>query len=95
MTPNIRKACRAGGPAGTGQARIKPAGQPTKQIPEPDRAHQAAAGSAHERGIRQAENNGDLADLVWKYFAEEITQVLIDVQELLERERNTTEKAGK
>jgi hypothetical protein len=89
----IRKACRAGGPSATGQARLRPAGQPTK--PEPDRAHQSAAGSALERGIRQAENNGNLAGLVLKYFADEITQALIDVQELLEREQNKTEKAGK
>jgi hypothetical protein len=86
VTRNIRKAC---------QARIKPARQPTKQILEPDRAHQSAVGSVHERAVGQAEKEGDLASLVWKYFAEEITQALIDVQELLERERNTTEKANK
>ena len=94
MIRKIRKTCRAGGPAATGQAKIKP-GQPTKQIPEPDRAHQPAAGWAHERGTGPAENDADLAELVWKYFGDEITQALIEVQELLEREQNTTAKAGK
>jgi len=83
----IRKACRAGGPAWIGQASIKPAGQPTKQIPEPDRAHQSAAGSAHERGNTPAKPNHDLADLVWKYFAKEITEAVIEVQEGLAPEQ--------
>jgi hypothetical protein len=91
----IRKACRAGGPAWIGQARIKPAGQPTKQIPEPDRAHQSAAGSAHECGIRQEENNGDLAELVWKYFGDEITEGIIEVQEAFAPEQGRLKKAGK
>jgi hypothetical protein len=56
---------------------------------------QSAAGSAHRRGKTPAENDADLAALVWKYFADEITEAVIEVQELLEREQSTTEKAGK
>jgi hypothetical protein len=95
VTSKINKACRAGGPAGIGQTGIKPAWHPLKQIPELAPADQTAVGPAHERDIRQAENDGNLAGLVLKYFADEITQALIEVQELLEREQNTTEKAGK
>jgi hypothetical protein len=91
-----RKAPRAGTPARIGQAKIKKvAGQPARQISELDPTDQSEAGPAHHRGKIPAENDADLAELVWKYFADEITQTLIDVQELLECERNTTEKAGK
>jgi hypothetical protein len=91
-----RKAPRPGTPARIGQAKIKKvAGQPARQISELDPTDQSEAGPAHHRGKIPAENDADLAELVWKYFADEITQTLIDVQELLECERNTTEKAGK
>ena len=88
MNRKIRKTYRAGGPAGTDQARIKPAGQPTKQIPEPDRAHQPAADAAYERGTGPAENDADLAELVWKYFADEITEAVIEVQQVLAPEQS-------
>ena len=95
MKDQTRKAPRAGTAEGIGQPKIeRVAGQPAKQISKADPSHQAA-GPAHERGIRQAENDGDLAGLVLKYFAEEITQALIEVQELLEREQNMTEKTSK
>jgi len=82
VTRKIRKTCRAGGTAGVDQTQIKKAaGQPRKQIPELDAIQQSPARPAHERGTRPEENEGDLADLVWKYFAEEITQALIDIQE--------------
>jgi hypothetical protein len=90
VTHEIRKACRAGGTQIKKSAR-----QPLKQISELDPAHQRTAGPAYGRGPGPAENDGDLAGLVLKYFAAEITQALIEVQELLEREQNTTEKAGK
>jgi hypothetical protein len=91
-----RKAPRPGTPARIGQAKItKVAGQPARQISELDPTDQSAAGSAHRRGKTPAGNDADLTELVWKYFAGEITQALIEVQELLERERNTTEKASK
>jgi hypothetical protein len=91
-----RKAPRPGTPARIGQAKIKKvAGQPARQISEVDPTDESVAGPAHHHGKTPAENDADLAQLVWKYFADEITQTLIDVQELLECERNTTEKAGK
>ena len=88
---------RAGLPAGIGQAKIKKVagGQSEKQISESDPGHQAAAGAAHDHASTPAENDHAFADLVWKYFAAEITQALIEVQELLEREQNMTGKAGK
>jgi hypothetical protein len=79
-----RKAPRVGGPAGTGQANIrKVAGQTAKQISEADPAHQPAAGPAHDAGNTPAEKDHALADLVWKYLSEEITQAVIEVQEAL------------
>jgi hypothetical protein len=80
----IRKACRAGRAAEVDQTQIKKAaGQPLKQIPELDLAHQSLAGPVHERGIRQTENEGDLAGLVLKYFADEISEALMEVQKAL------------
>jgi hypothetical protein len=62
-------------PARIGQAKIKKvAWQPARQISELDPTDQSAAGPAHHRGKTPAENDGDVADLVWKYFAEEITE---------------------
>jgi hypothetical protein len=91
-----RKAPRPGTPAPIGQAKItKVAGQPARQISELDPTDQSAAGPAHHRGKTPAEDDADLAELVWKYFADEITEAVIGVQELLEHEQNTTEKAGK
>ena len=87
MKDETRKAPRAGTPAGIGQAKIKKvAGQPAKQISKADPTHQAAAGPAHERGNTPARLNHDLANLVWKYFSEEITQALIEVQQALAQE---------
>jgi hypothetical protein len=86
VTSKIHKACRTVGPERIGHDRIKTAGQP-KQISELDASFHSEAGPAHERGIRQAENDGDLADLVWKYFAEEITEAVIEVQEGLAPEQ--------
>jgi hypothetical protein len=70
----------------------KTAGQP-KQISELDASFHSEAGPAHERGIRQAENDGDLADLVWKYFAEEITGTLREVQQDLAPDQNGSGQA--
>ena len=86
MTRKIRKACRAGNLAGIGQVRTKPDGQPQNQIPELDSAHQRTAGPAYGRGPGPAENDADLAELVWKYFSEEITQAVIEVQQALAQE---------
>jgi hypothetical protein len=87
VTRKIRKACRAGGGAEVDQTQIKKAaGQPLKQIPELDPAQQSSAGPAHERGTRPEENEGALADLVWKYFSEEITQAVVEVQQALAQE---------
>jgi hypothetical protein len=60
VTSKIHKACRTVGPERIGHDRIKTAGQP-KQISELDASFHSEAGPAHERGIRQAENDGDLA----------------------------------
>jgi hypothetical protein len=91
-----RKAPRAGTPARIGQAKIKKvAGQPARQISELDPTDQSEAGPAHERGIRQAENDGDLAGLVWKYFAEEISEALMEVQKALAPEaKGSSRQAG-
>jgi hypothetical protein len=81
------KAPRAGIPADIGQAKIKKvAGQLARQIPKADPNHQAAAAPAHERGNTPTKPNHDLADLIWKYFSEEITQAVIEVQQALAQE---------
>jgi hypothetical protein len=90
----IRKACRTVGPERIGHYRIKTAGQP-KQISELDSSFHSEAGPAHERSIRQAENDGDLAGLVWKYFAEEINEALMEVQKALAPEaKGSSREAG-
>ena len=87
MKDETRKAPRAGTPVGIGQTKIKEvAGQPAKQISKADPTDQAAAGPAHERGSTPARPNHDLVDVVWKYFSEEITQAVIEVQQSLAQE---------
>jgi hypothetical protein len=49
-------------------------GSQQDKFSELDPTDQSAAGPAHHRGKTPAENDGDVADLVWKYFAEEITE---------------------
>jgi hypothetical protein len=95
VTRKIRKACRAGGAAEVDQTQIKKAAGQPKQIPELDASFHSEAGPAHERGIRQAENDGDLAGLVWKYFAEEIGEALMEVQKALAPEaKGSSRQAG-
>jgi hypothetical protein len=60
--------------------------------PGSDPAHQRAAGSAHDGGHTPVENNHALADLVWKYFSEEITQAVNEVQEALAPEQGGLKK---
>jgi hypothetical protein len=94
VTSKIHEACRTVGPERIGHDRIKTAGQP-KQISELDASFHSEAGPAHERGIRQAENDGDLAGLVWKYFAEEISEALMEVQKALAPEaKGSSRQAG-
>jgi hypothetical protein len=82
-------------PARIGQAKIKKvAWQPARQISELDPTDQSAAGPAHHRGKTPAENDGDVADLVWKYFAEEITEALRDVQQDLAPDQNESGQAA-
>jgi hypothetical protein len=38
--------------------------------------------------IAEVNRNQDLAELVWKYFSEEITQAVIEVQEALSPEQS-------
>jgi hypothetical protein len=84
-----RKAPGAYGPVGLGQAKTKRiAGQRPKQISEPDPAIQPAVAPANYHANTPAENNHALADLVWKYFSEEITQAVIKVQEALAPTQN-------
>jgi hypothetical protein len=83
VTHEIRKACRAGGTQIKKSAR-----QPLKQISEFDPAHQLAAWPTYGRGTGPAGSDGDLAELVWKYFAEEITEAVIEVQEALAPEQS-------
>ena len=96
MKDKTRKARRAGTPAGIGQAKIKKvAGQPAKQISEPDPAHRPAAGLAYDGGSTPAKTDHALADLVWKYFSEEITQAVIELQEALTPEtKGSSQQAG-
>jgi hypothetical protein len=90
-----RKAPRPGTPARIGQAKIKRiAGQPARQISELDPTEQSAAGPAHHRRKTPAENDADLAQLVWKYFAEEITEALRDIQQDLAPDQNDSGQAG-
>ena len=77
-----RKAPGAGTPARIDQAKIKKvAAQSAKQISKPEPADQASARSAPARGNTPAKTEHALADLVWKYFSEEITEAIIEVQE--------------
>jgi hypothetical protein len=91
-----RKAPQAGRPAGIGQARIKKvAGQPPKQVLEPDPEHRPAAGLAYDGGSTPAKTDHALADLVWKYFSEEITQAVIELQQALTPEtKGSSQQAG-
>jgi hypothetical protein len=79
-----QNAPQGGRPARIGQTKIKKlAGRPAKQISESGPAHGLATGPAHDSGNTPDENHNALADLVWKYFADEITRVVIEVQEAL------------
>jgi hypothetical protein len=90
-----RKAPGPGTPARIGQAKIKKAaGQPARQISKADATHQAAAWPTYGRGTGAGENDGDLADLVWKYFAEEITKALRNIQQDLAPDQNDPGQAG-
>jgi hypothetical protein len=51
-----------------------------KQV-EADSAHQSVE-RAENQSLPMSADTGDLAQLVWKYFSEEITQALAEVQEL-------------
>ena len=56
----------------------------TSKQPLPARpVGQAGAGAAATSPIAEANRNQDLAELVWKYFSEEITQALTETQEAL------------
>jgi hypothetical protein len=90
VTHEIRKACRAGGTQIKKSAR-----QPLKQISELDPAHQRTAGPAYGRGPGPAENDADLAELVWKYFADEITKAIIEVQEGLAPEQSSSSQQAR
>ena len=51
-------------------------------------AGQAGAGAAATSPIAEANRNQDLAELVWKYFGEEITQAVTEAQEALSPEQS-------
>jgi len=77
-TRDVRKLCA--NPDQRGATRK----QPLKAGP----AGQAGAGAAATSPIAEANRNQDLAELVWKYFSEEITQAVIEVQEGLSPEQS-------
>jgi len=58
-------------------------------------ADQIAAGAMDNAGFVETTSHQILADLVWKYFGEEITQALQEAQQALEAEkvRSTTAKS--
>jgi len=56
-----------------------------KQTLHPTGDHIAAVDNSIFRG---AGDEQDLAELVWKYFSEEITQAVIEVQEALSPEQS-------
>jgi hypothetical protein len=61
----------------------------TSKQPLPVRpAGQIGAGAAATSPIAEANRNQDLAELVWKYFSEETTQAVIEVQEALSPEQS-------
>ena len=61
----------------------------TSKQPLPARpAGQAGAGATATSPIAEANRNQDLAELVWKYSSEEITQAVIEVQEALSPEQS-------
>lgn len=55
-------------------------------------AEHTAAGEADSYGATPAENGAALADVVWKHFAEEIAQVLAEVQQALRKAGLNTSK---
>ena len=61
----------------------------TSKQPLPVRpAGQVGASAEDTSPIAEANRNQDLAELVWKYFSEEITQAVIEVQEALSPEQS-------
>src|SRR5262245_5155966 len=61
----------------------------TSKHPLPARhAGQARARAIATSPIAKANLNQDLTELVWKYFSEEITQAVIEVQEALSPEQS-------
>lgn len=60
----------------------------SKQPPPARPAGQVGAGAAATSPIAEANRNQDLAELVWKYFSEEITQAVIEVQEAVSPEQS-------
>ena len=46
-------------------------------------AQHTAAGAMDKSGAASAGNDQDLAELVWKHFAEEVTQAVHEAQQVL------------
>jgi len=65
----------------------KSATQSRKQTSDVDLADHTAVGAVDNSGAGGSANDQDLAKLVWKYFREEISETLREVQEALAPER--------
>ena len=61
----------------------KSATQSRKQTSDVDLADHTAVGAVDNSATVGADNDQDLAELVWMYFREEISQTLAEVQEAL------------
>ena len=66
----------------------KSAAQSRKQTFDLDPADHIAAGAVENPGTMGADHDQDLAELVWKYFGEEISEAFKEVQEALAAEQS-------
>jgi len=57
---------------------------------DPDPADHIAAGAVENPGTVGADHDEDLAELVWKYFGEEISEAFREVQEALAAEQGSS-----
>jgi len=67
---------------------IKKTALQNRKTLDPDPADHIAAGAVENPGTMGADHEPDLAELVWKYFGEEISEAFSEVQEALTAEQS-------
>ena len=68
---------------------IKKTALQNRKTLDPDPADHIAAGAVGNSGTVGADHGQDLAELVWKYFGEEISEAFREVQEALAAEQSS------